>query len=222
MKLSHYLLNNPVEWKEYYINTFVIENSKLYREFLEEIYKQASGENGGFALSEGLEALSFQKSVEVIGNLIEVNGEGNKKISSAIIKDLTDIAVNEQGDKLMDLYMNINDTISNLVFESGQDLIFDEINDISQILKLYNLRPDFESLTLAEKTIFYMELCEKYLKKKLFIFLNIHSFFSKEEIDLIFKSIVYKKYNVFIVERYDTKASSMEQKRIIDIDLCEI
>ena len=222
MKLAHYLLNNPVEWKDHYINTFVIENSKLYREFLEEIYKQANGENGAFMLSEGLESLNFQKSVEVIGNLIEINGEGNKKISSAIIKELTDIAINDQNDKVLDLYMNINNTISSLIYESSQDLIFDEINDISQILKLYNLRPDFEELNLAEKTIFYMDLCEKYLKKKLFIFVNLHSFFTSDELDLIFKSIVYKKHNVFIIERYDIKALPQELKRIIDIDLCEI
>ena len=39
---------------------------------------------------------------------------------------------------------------------------------------------------------------------------------------VIFKSIAYKKHNVFIIERYDIKASPQELKRIIDIDLCEI
>lgn len=109
-----------------------------------------------------------------------------------------------------------------MIFSSGQDLVFDDINDISQILKLYNIHPDAENLSLAEKILIYMELCEKYLKKRLFVFVNLHGYFSEEERELLFKDISYRCYNVLIIERYDVKSSDQEIKRIIDIDLCEI
>ena len=222
MKLAHYLLNHPIEWKDYYVNTFVIENSVLYRDFLLELCKQLKGEDGGFVLSDGLEILNFSKNVEIIANLIDLGNEIDKKISTAIIKDLNEIAINDYYVDTLELYQKINELVSNLIFKSDQDLMFDEINDMSQLLKLYNVRPDYSEMTFAEKLLFYMELCEKYLKKKLFVIANLHSFFTKEEQELLFKSFVYRQYKVFIVERYDVKALELEQKRIIDIDLCEI
>lgn len=222
MKLAHYLLNNPISWEDGRINTIVIENPKMYRDFIVEIYNQASGETGDFVLSEGIETLNAQKNIEFVESIVGINVENNKKILTAITKDLTEIAINDCKFDVMQTYSNLNKLISDVIFNSGRDLLFDEINDISQIFKLYNVRPDFDNLFLAEKILLYMELCENYLKKKLFVFLDLHSYFDENELDLLFKSILYKHYNILIVERYDIRASAMENKRIIDEDLCEI
>lgn len=222
MKLAHYLFNETISWEENNINTLVIENPKQYREFLIELYKQTIGDTGRFVLTRNLEILNIQKSVEFVEGLMNIDAENNKKILAAINKELTEIAINDYNVELMQAYSILNSLISNLVFNSGQDLSFDEINDISQILKLYNIRPDFDNLSLAEKVLLYMELCEKYLKKTLFIFLNFHSYFDEEELELIYKSFIYKGYKTLIIERYDVKSSKLEKKRIIDEDLCEI
>lgn len=221
MKLAHPLLNHPIDWENGYINTFVIENPKMYRDFLNELTEQINGMDGRFVLSQN-EIIDISKNAELIYNPIQINIEDNKKILSGILKEFTEIAINDFYDKTVELYCKINETISDLIFSSGQDLVYDDINDISQILKLYNIRPDTENLNLAEKILLYMELCEKYLKKKLFIFVNLHGYFSAEERELLFKDISYRCYNVLIVERYDVKSSPQELKRIIDMDLCEI
>ena len=221
MKLAHPLLNHPIDWENGYINTFVIENPKMYRDFLNELTEQINGMDGRFVLSQN-EIIDISKNAELIYNPIQINIEDNKKILSGILKECTEIAINDFYDKTVELYCKINETISDLIFSSGQDLVYDDINDISQILKLYNIRPDTENLNLAEKILLYMELCEKYLKKKLFIFVNLHGYFSAEERELLFKDISYRCYNVLIVERYDVKSSPQELKRIIDMDLCEI
>ena len=222
MKMAHYLLNNPVEWKNYCVNTFVIENPVLYRDFLSELYSQSRGEEGRFVLSDEIEILSFSKNVEFVGNIMEIGNENDKKISNAITKELSEIAINDCYTDTIELYGKINETISNLIFKSKRDFIFDEINDISQIIKLYNVRPDYSEISLAEKLLLYMELCEQYLKKKLFVIANLHLFFKRDELELLFKNFVYQQYKVFIIERYDIEPSELELKRIIDIDLCEI
>ena len=221
MKLSHPFLNHPIDWERGYINTFVVENPKMYREFLTELNEQAGGLNGRFVLSQD-EIIDISKSTEIIYNPLLISIEDNKKILTGILKDFTEIAINDFYGKTVELYAKINENISDLIFSSGQDLIFDDINDISQILKLYNIHPDTENLSLAEKILLYMELCEKYLKKKLFVFVNLHGYFSAEERELLFKDISYRCHNVLIIERYDVKSSDREIKRIIDIDLCEI
>ena len=199
MKLVHPILNQPINWNECLIQSFVIENPKMYREFVEELYQQMEGSKGNFVLSEDNELLDLSKYAELISDIIKINTD-SKKIITGVIKDLTDIAINERHFEILELYRRINEEISNIIFSSGIDIVFDDINDISQILKLYNVKPNDEKTTLAERILFYMELCEKYLKKHLFIFFNLHSYFAKEELELLFKNIQYSKYNVFIVE----------------------
>ena len=49
MKLVHPILNQPINWNECLIQSFVIENPKMYREFVEELYQQMEGSKGNFA-----------------------------------------------------------------------------------------------------------------------------------------------------------------------------
>ena len=222
MILAHPILNQPINWDECNINSFVIENPKMYRDFLNELYEQEQGLRGEFVLSNGLTVLDISKYVEIIFDILKIDTANNKKIITGMIKELTEIAINEKHSEIMALYAKINETISDVIFLSNNDIAFDDINDISQIFKMYNVRPDDENLSVAEKILLHIELCEKLLGKKLFIFLNLHSYFEKEELENLFKDIVYRKHNVFIIERYDYEASKYECKRIIDIDLCEI
>ena len=221
MKLSHPMLNHPIDWEKSKINSFVIENSVMYRNFIRELYDQVSGMKGEFVLSHDCELLDISKNIEMIGNVLDMDMD-NKRIISGIVRELTDIAVNEKSLEINEIYEKINGLISDVIFVSNNDIIFDDINDISHIFKMYNVRPDAENLSLAEKIIMYLELCEKFLNKKIFVLLNLHSFFTKQEMELLLEDIVYRKFNVFLIERYDYNALPQETKRIIDIDLCEI
>ncbi|MBO5439994.1 MAG: type II-A CRISPR-associated protein Csn2, partial [Clostridia bacterium] len=215
MKLIHPILNNPINWKDNSINSFVIENPIIYRDFIKELYDQLEGSRGKFVLSKDEEILELSKYTEMISDIIQINTE-NKKIITGIIKELTDISINERHLELTELYRKINEELNEIIFSSGMDIVYDDINDISQILKLYNVKPNDEKTSLAERILFYMELCEKYQKKKLFVFLNLHSYFTRHELELLFKNIQYSRHNVFIIERYDYKALPQEIKRIID------
>lgn len=222
MKLAHPVLNQPIRWNDTYINTFVVENPIMYRNFLKELYDQEKGQQGSFVLSVGDIIVDFGKNTEIINDVLKIDTSSNKKIISAIAKEINDIMIHDMYNDIHNIYISLNGAIANAIFSSGKDLIFDDINDISQIVKLYNVRPDDENLSLEEKIIFHMELCEKYLHKKLFVFLNLHSYFHKDQLESLFRDIIYRKYNVLIVERYDIKALINEQKQIIDMDLCEI
>ena len=123
---------------------------------------------------------------------------------------------------MTELYEKINSLMYNLAFYSGIDVSFDEINDISAILKIYNIRPDTDNYSLPEKLLAYMELCEKYSGKKLFVVLNLHSCCSNDELESLFKDVVYRKNKVLIIESHIENISKYEKVRIIDNDMCEI
>lgn len=221
MKLAHYFFNEPLDWSYTNINTLVIENPKLYRNLILELVSQQEGFDGKFVLSEG-DIIDIHKNVEIITDIFKLEPSENKKIISAIQKELSGIANHDMPEKLVELYGYINSLISEMTFSSGLDITFDEINDISLILKLYNIRPDTDDYSLIEKLISYMELCEKYLNKKLFVMLNIHACCSIEELNSFFKDVVYRKSNILIIESHIENISKYEKVRIIDNDMCEI
>ena len=222
MKLVHYFFDEPLEWEKTYIHTLVIENPKLYRTLILEFMAQQEGFSGKFVLSDDIEILDIHKYCELITDILTLNPSENKKMISAIQKEIATIANHEMPEKLSVLYENINSLIYDIIFMSGMDISFDEINDISAILKIHNVRPDTDEFSLPEKLLSYIELCEKYLGKKLFVILNFHSYCSQEEIEIFFKDIVYRKNKILLLESHIDTISKYEKVRIIDKDMCEI
>lgn len=115
MKLAHPMLNQPIEWENISVNSFVIENSIMYRNFIKELYEQSKGLGGNFILSDNLSIKDISKYVEIIPDILMIESSTNKKIITGIVKELTDIAINEKHVELQNLYSKINETISSLI-----------------------------------------------------------------------------------------------------------
>ena len=222
MKLAHYFFREPFDWKDWNVHTLVIENPLLYRDFVSGMMAQQNGMDGTFVLSCEDEIVDFHKNAEMITDVFCLDPCENKKIVNAIQRELAAIANHEIPHELAELHGRIHAILSNVIFSCGLDLTFDEINDISPIIKLYNVRPDTEGNSLLEMLLFYIELCEKYLKKKLFIILNLHACCSREELDCFFKDAVYHKYKILLLETHIEDISKYEKVLIVDKDMCEI
>lgn len=222
MKLAHPILQNPFLWDRESIYTFVIENPPFYRKLMLSLIAQTEGDEGDFVLSIDDDPVPIEKHIEIIGDVLRVDPCENKRILTGIQKELSSIALHEMPGEIMLLYGQIHTLLADLILRSQGDFTFDNLNDISLLLKLYNVRPDIADLTLVERLLLYMELCEKYLKKDLFVFFHVHAYFSREELTDFVKDIVYRKLNVMFVESYDIEAVSQERKVILDCDLCEL
>lgn len=223
MILSNFKFNFIVEWDGNNVNTLVIENPKLFYSSVREMIDQSEGVAGDYVLSDNnsIRILDIPKTVEVISDIFHFPPE-NKKIITGIHKELSDIAINEHTDRVYNLFSETQDIINEIVHKSSLDLIYDDVHDISNILKIYNVRPDYMNMSLGEKMLLYMELCNKYLRKNLFVIVNIRACFNNEDLEILFKDFIYRKYNILIIENHDCQTLKNEIKRIIDNDLCEI
>ena len=67
-----------------------------------------------------------------------------------------------------------------------------------------------------------MELCAKYLKKKLFVLLHQHTLLSAEELASFCKNAMYQKLPLLLIEGSNVPCSPWEKKRVVDVDMCEI
>ena len=221
MKLSHPVFSEPFSWESGEIHTLVVENPSMYRSLAADLIGQCSGIPGNFVFSIDNAEAEFSKHVDVVSDLFSAD-VCEKRILNGLHKELSEMAVRELTAEVNDTYIKINELLSEIIFQSGLELIHNGKNDISSIMKLYDLRPDTSGLSLCEKILQYMELSEKYRKTKLFILFHVNAFFSEEELLQLFRAVQYRKINILCYERYDSKCLEPESKLILDEDLCEI
>ena len=67
-----------------------------------------------------------------------------------------------------------------------------------------------------------MELCAKYLKKKLFILFHLHTLLSQAELQSFCRDVRYRKLCVLFVETADISLPYPARKVIVDTDMCQI
>lgn len=78
-------------------------------------------------------------------------------------------------------------------------------------------------MTFSEQLIEYMSLYRRFFGKKLFVFLNLKPCLSFVELELFYRSVVYEKYNIMLIENHASEIhTDYEQTVIIDSDLCQI
>ena len=222
MKLAHPFFASCFDFAVSPIQVLVLEEPVFYRHLMEELLGQADGLNGQFCLYENGDGIGLEKHIECITDLFCLEPSQNKRLCTAAQKELTDIAAHEMQTELYALYANIHSMLFELIRRSGMDLEFNELNDISGLLKLYDIRPLVPNATLGEKLLLYMELCAKYLKKKLFVVFHLHTLMSQKEIAAFYRDAAYRKLSLLCIETKDVTVAPPVRKVIVDGDMCEI
>ena len=67
----------------------------------------------------------------------------------------------------------------------------------------------------------YMELVREFDHDKLFITVNLRSYYNDETILKFMETVLAHDYKVFMIENKDYPVLAKEKRRIVDEDLCE-
>ena len=97
---------------------------------------------------------------------------------------------------------------------------YTDVEDFKSIIKLLDFHPEISSTSVCETILDYINICREYMKKRIFIFVNIRSLLSTEEFSLLYKNLLYENYNALFIERYVPTKAANEKLIIIDCDLC--
>lgn len=68
----------------------------------------------------------------------------------------------------------------------------------------------------------YMELVREFGRDKLFIFVNMRSFYSQNYMELFSETVIKKELKVLLVDNFAYQLIKNEKRVVIDNDLCEI
>ena len=75
---------------------------------------------------------------------------------------------------------------------------------------------------LVERLFAYMDLVRRFEGEKLFLLVNLRGFVSLEDMELFMQTVVAHGLRVLLVDNQAYPLLSLEKRRIIDSDLCEI
>lgn len=88
MRLVNTFYNLELELKENQILILSVENPKIYREFLKDLWNQYKGDDGNFILSDNTKELKMSQKIECIYNIFNIN-QNDKKIISKLYQELS-------------------------------------------------------------------------------------------------------------------------------------
>lgn len=221
MKIACPMFTSLIEIKEGDVFSLVIENPKLFREFIEDLNSQLSGNDGKTVLSKNNTPIPIKKNMELIDRFapFDIN---TKTLLSAVN------SVIEKNALTSDNYLKTSGLLQNIeqyLFELCFDLPFRaECNNlnISSIIKAAQIRISDDYNTAIEAIIDYMNLVLDLVGQKLFVFINLRSYFSDSEIESFAKTVKLKQMRVLLIESVNREIITDSKRLIIDSDLCEI
>ena len=199
--------------------SIIIENQRLFYDIVRDLSNQLQGDDGVSVLSENNKVITIAKHVELISQFIpfDIN---QKSLITKITSRLQALSVDETHHMmtnqivaeweryLMTLSMNL---VGNLEFSkiSAESLI--KAAGV-QIDNLYD--------NLGEQLLDYMELVREYDTRKLFIFINLRSYMSDDEMRFFLDSALERELQILLIDGFEHELLSQEERYIVDADKC--
>lgn len=217
MMLVHPLLETPIEILIETPVVFTIENPIALRDTVR-MFMEGDSE---LVLSENLNILDVTKNMEFVHNVWNLEFDA-KKVETRLSAEAAKIAEEnmKQTEDVVLALREFGDYI-NSEFELPTKYLFSQ--ETEKILKLLHFSIDTDGMTLPEKLLTYMEVCRQYFGKKLFVFLNLKNFLSKEELIKFYQNAGYEEFYVLLLEGVvHERITERESIIILDKDLCMI
>lgn len=221
MKLYFPQISEPICFEEGIVNSLVIENSGLFFSLLQDFYLQTNGNEGFSVLSLNNTPIDFSKNAELISTFIpfDVN---KKSLLNKLFAAFEKSALNETHyAETMRIFSDIEAYIQELSYDFSADIECEKMT-VSSLLKAIGVHISENYDNTIEKIIDYMELVTEFEKGKVFIFVNMRSYFSDAQMEEFLKTSVMRKYMVLLIDNCEHKMLFNENRLIIDEDLCEI
>ena len=202
MILCHPRIETLIDFSGQGVPTMVIENPAFYRALMMDLYAQKNGEEGQFVLSENEKILSISSSVELIAAMEQM----------AVSEDFFL--------KTSDILQRLEQYIEEMAFAFDCDIVCERCTPAGVIKAMgIALRDEYENP--LERLVDYMELVREFDRDKLFVLVNLRSFFDDHDVERFLKTIEEHGYRVLLMDGTERKRLPMERRITIDIDLCE-
>lgn len=221
MTFAHPEMNAVLKFGSGEIVSLVIENSRFFRSIVSDIYTQINGGAGSAVLSIDNAPKDLAKYADMIESPISFS-INTKTMQSRILAALERNAVDESFYmRTGELMRAVEQYFIELTQDYTADLYCSKLN-ISSLLKSLGVSIREEYSNQLEKYIDYMELTREFDRDRLFVFVNLRSFFSDKELLPFLETVSAHEYKILMIDNMAQAMLPREKRLIIDKDLCEI
>lgn len=219
MKLVNTEYSIELDFDENQIEILIIEAPSAMTAMIGDIWNQVHGEQGNWILSENGKVMNISKEVVCIFNPFDIDCN-EKKVLNSIYKELENISKEELYEKTQSINSALVKYIEQLTGFEAYSLTYSLEPDISALLKAYDVKIDTCAGTIAEKLLEYMTIQKRICKNTVFVTVNLKQYISQDEIEELYKNLLYEKIHLLEIEAYQQKSCNYERTTLIDKDLC--
>lgn len=221
MKLIHNRLGLQFEFKENFVNELVVENPKILSDLIQEMREQCMGAEGNWVLSELDVPLVIKKYVALILEPFSLDCN-SKRILAKVYQNLEKEECSKQNELRAEFNGSLMRYLDSICMQSDVPLTYHDEIDFQDILKLAKVQIELQTETLLEKIVEQIRLESRLFGTKLFVFMNLKSFLSEEDIHMLYEECFYRKIHLLLIENNYNQKSDNESVCIVDKDACLI
>ena len=223
MKLSYGDSVISLEITDNMISTLVIEDKRQFRHLLYDLVAQSNGEAGLWVLGEDGKCLNLEKQLYVIRDPL------NTDINSREILTKLQNQLIKTGNDFMQEIFDINQKIQNFYYslenEYPYDIIHKQELSVQELVKMGGFNFYIENTGELIDLVSYIEVVQEFINPAMFVLVNLHAVTNLDERNVLFKTLVEKKFPVLCLEssldsiEFD---KNVEVRYILDKDFCLI
>lgn len=223
MKLAYSDISGVFRFDQPFVSTLVIENQSFLRKLLKDLYASLDGVPTAAILSIENKPVEFSKYAELLTDFVHFN-INQKSLINRICASLEHTAVSAENYlETQKLLGEIENKIDEWAFTFPCDIVATKIS-VSPLLKAVGIEINDTyqgEAGDAERVIDYMELVREFDRDKLFITVNMRSFFSDTVIESFMQTAISHEYKILMIESKSHPLLALEKRLTVDEDLCE-
>ena len=224
-KLVHCGYDFQIDLSDGNLTALFFDKPEEYRHFAYELVRQYDGEDGNFVLSEDGEEIPFSDNLVLVSDLLRF-GIDDKKILNKLQSLLKAFAVSEDMfQKTHEIICAIDRYAEDLVDSFQYQLRYESI-EAADLIKLLNLRPEYDYQNELEHLAEYMNLFHDICGIGAFVIFNGFSIYSDDEISLLADDARRQGHAILFIEGNSASSyrpiSASIRKLIVDKDMVEL
>ena len=200
------------------VNILTIKNTKCFSHILQILNDKINGleSNEIFLLDENNEEMNMSKEIQMVLDIFNID-YNSKKILNKIYNIIATNIQKNQDFEIEKMILNLRNYIIEEINELPFEFVMKNELEITEILKLYNLKIDEENYTnILEKIEILIDILSTLDIAKILIIPNLKLFLSEEELVELYKYSLYNNINLLLIERHEENKLKYENCIIID------
>lgn len=205
------------------VPTLVVENQNLFSKLLRDVDAAMEGRPSDVVVSVSNTPVSCSKYVEMLLDFLhfQIN---QRPLLTKVCGALEARAVSPECYlATQELLADIENRVGEWAFDFPCHITASKVA-VSSLLKGIGIeiQDDYQGVRGdAERVVDYMELVREFDRDKLFIMVNMRSFFPDDVVEEFMATVVAHEYKVLMIESQSRSLLKWEERETIDVDLCE-